>query len=81
MSDSIILGRGTIDASLLNLSLDKFFKVFTKELRSNMFLDNTDEEIDIILTDLWNSANKVEDGSVTVVKKAKSTKSTTGTGN
>jgi hypothetical protein len=54
---SIKIGMGSIDSSLLKLSLKKFLASFDDDFKRDLLLGKSDEEIETILTDLWHGSN------------------------
>ena len=69
MTDSIKIGGGVIPLSRFKLSLEKF-KSFPIGFKSALFPLKTIDEIDVILTDLYNTVN-VSEKPITKVKSTR----------
>jgi hypothetical protein len=70
----IKIGNGEISSEVLLLPKTEFLCSFSADFKRILLLGKSDEEIETILSDLWEATNKSTDGSNTSSKKTKGSK-------
>lgn len=73
MKNNLKIGKGGISRKLVSLSKLDFLNKITPLTRNLLFPRLTDEDIETILSDLWEASNPKTDGGNTSSKKTKST--------
>jgi hypothetical protein len=71
---AIKIGNGEISSGVLLLPKTEFLCSFSAYFKRSLLLGKSDEEIEKILSDLWEASNPTTDGGNTSSKKTKGSK-------